>query len=149
MGPDGETTCKAASANLPAYPYALEAMTKLIEEQSMKREEIAVTTGPMGNEFAVISGNCSGGRIDWAEDQDQHRHPRGALPALISDPGARKGSNLFYTSWYVSSGNPIGTFSILRTDNLSNYGNRSVPELDGIVNKPLGAMDSWSVSLGQ
>ncbi len=42
----------------------------------------------------------------------------------------------------MSSGNPIGTFSILRTDNLSNYGNRSVPELDGIVNKPLGAMDS-------
>ncbi|WPR64168.1 hypothetical protein SLW73_14950 [Glutamicibacter protophormiae] len=75
--------------------------------------------------------------------------PQGALPALISDPGARKGSNLFYTSWYVSSGNPMGTFSILRTDNLSNYGNRSVPELDGIVNKPLGAMDSWSVSLGQ
>ena len=31
----------------------------------------------------------------------------------------------------------MGTFSILRTDNLSNYGNRSVPELDGIVNKPL------------
>ncbi|ALD64950.1 hypothetical protein AFL94_14575 [Arthrobacter sp. LS16] len=147
MGPDGETTCKDASANLPAYPYALEAMTKLIEEQSMNREEIAVTTAPMGTEFAVISGNCSGGRIDRAEDQ--HRHPRGALPALISDPGARKGSNLFYTSWYVSSGNPIGTFSILRTDNLSNYGNRSVPELDGIVNKPLGAMDSGSVSLGQ
>lgn len=43
----------------------------------------------------------------------------------------------------------MGTFSILRTDNLSNYGNRSVPELDGIVNKPLGAMDSWSVSSGQ
>lgn len=80
MGPDGETTCKDASANLPAYPYALEAMTKLIEEQSMKREEIAVTTGPVGNEFALISGNCSGGRKDWAEDQDQHRHPGAPYP---------------------------------------------------------------------
>lgn len=80
MGPDGETTCRDASANLPAYPYALEAMTKLIEEQSMKREEIAVTTAPMGNEFALISGNCSGGRIDWAADQDQHRRPRAPYP---------------------------------------------------------------------
>lgn len=54
MGPDGETTCRDASANLPAYPYALEAMTKLIEEQSMKREEIAVTTAPMRNEFVDL-----------------------------------------------------------------------------------------------
>ena len=43
----------------------------------------------------------------------------------------------------------MGTFSILRTDDFSNYGNWSVSELDGIVNKPLGAMDSGSVSLGQ
>ena len=91
MGPDGETTCKAASANLPAYPYALEAMTKLIEEQSMKREEIAVTTAPMGTEFAVISGNCSGGRIDRAEDQDQQRHPPGRFTRADLRPGCPQG----------------------------------------------------------
>ena len=60
-----------------------------------------------------------------------------AYTALFSDPSAREGIDLFYTSWYLSSPHPLEMYAVLRTGEFSNYGGWSDPEFDSVVNEAI------------
>ena len=57
----------------------------------------------------------------------------GAYTTLFSDPAAREGVDLFFTSWYLSSPDPLEMYSVLRTGEFSNYGGWSDPSFDEVV----------------
>ena len=64
-----------------------------------------------------------------------------AYTALFSDPSAREGIDLFYTSWYLSSPDPLEMYGVLRTGEFSNYGQWSDPEFDEIVDAAVAIDD--------
>ena len=134
-------TKDAAFKDLVDYPYDLEGATKIIEEQGVKGQEIVITTAPIGNSFVVIAQATAAAAESIGLKAKINTVTPNAYTSLFSDPEARKGTDLYYTNWYLSMGDPQEMFSILRTDDFSNYGNWSNPEYDKVVNEGLQTMD--------
>ncbi len=137
----GDDTKEAAFSDLVDYPYDVEAATAIIKEQGVEGEEITITTAPMGNNFAVVAQATAAAAESIGLKATINTVTPNAYTALFSDPEARKATDLFFTSWYLSTGNPLDMFSILRTGDFSNYGGWSDPEYDTIVNDALQTMD--------
>ncbi|MEP6843526.1 MAG: ABC transporter substrate-binding protein, partial [Pseudolysinimonas sp.] len=53
--------------------------------------------------------------------------------SLFTDAGARKGVDLFWTSWFVAAGTPLAELTNWNTNDPSNYGGYSNPEYDQLV----------------
>lgn len=141
-GAADEATQKAAFEDLVGYPYDIEAAAKIIEEQGAKGKEITITTAPMGNNFAVVAQATAAAAESIGLKATINTVTPNAYTTLFSDEEARKGTDLFFTSWYLSIGDPQEMFSILRTDDFSNYGGWVNPEFDKSVNKSLSEMDT-------
>lgn len=134
-------TKDAAFKDLADYPYDIEAATKIIKEQGVEGKEIVITTAPIGNSFAVIAQATAAAAESIGLKAKINTVTPNAYTALFSDPEARKGTDLFYTNWYLSMGDPMEMFSILRTGDFSNYGAWSNPAYDKVVNEGLQTMD--------
>ncbi|MFJ2353492.1 ABC transporter substrate-binding protein [Glutamicibacter sp. NPDC087673] len=137
-----EATRTAAFEELTDYPYDIEAATKIIEEQGVAGAEITITTAPMGNNFAVIAQATAAAAESIGLNATINTVTPNAYTALFSDPEARKGTDLVYTNWYLSIGDPQEMFSILRTDDFSNYGSFSDTSYDKVVNEALETLDA-------
>ncbi|MDR7183177.1 peptide/nickel transport system substrate-binding protein [Microbacterium trichothecenolyticum] len=126
---------KDAFDGLEAYPYDIEAAKKLIDEAGVAGEEIVIATAPITNDFTVISQGAAAAAQSIGLTATIETVSPSAYTALFSDPTAREGIDLFYTSWYLSSPDPLEMYSVLRTGEFSNYGNWSDPEFDALVNE--------------
>ncbi|MFB7883927.1 ABC transporter substrate-binding protein [Microbacterium sp. NPDC056057] len=126
---------KDAFDGLEAYPYDIEAAKKLIDEAGVAGEEIVIATAPISNDFTVISQGAAAAAQSIGLTATIETVSPSAYTALFSDPTAREGIDLFYTSWYLSSPDPLEMYSVLRTGEFSNYGNWSDPEFDALVNE--------------
>lgn len=135
-------TREAAFKDLIDYPYDPELAAKIIQEQGAVGQEITLTTAPIGNNFAVIAQATAAAAESIGLKAKIKTVTPNAYGALFSDQEARKGTDLMFTSWYLSIGDPQEMFSVLRTGDFSNYGNWSDPAYDKIVNKALGTHDT-------
>ena len=126
---------KEAFEGLEEYPYDIEAAKKLIDEAGVAGEEIVIATAPISNDFTVISQGAAAAAQSIGLTATIETVSPSAYTALFSDPSAREGIDLFYTSWYLSSPDPLEMYSVLRTGEFSNYGNWSDPEFDALVNE--------------
>lgn len=135
-------TKASAFKDLIDYPYDIEAAAKIIEEQGVAGAEITITTAPMGNNFAVTAQATAAAAESIGLKAKINTVTPNAYSALFSDPAAREGTDLFYTNWYLSAGNPLEMFSILRTGDFSNYGSWSNTEFDKATNASLHTKDS-------
>ncbi len=126
---------KEAFDGLEEYPYDIEAAKKLIDEAGVAGEEIVIATAPISNDFTVISQGAAAAAQSIGLKATIETVSPSAYTALFSDPTAREGIDLFYTSWYLSSPDPLEMYSVLRTGEFSNYGNWSDPEFDALVNE--------------
>ncbi|KQP70312.1 peptide ABC transporter substrate-binding protein [Microbacterium sp. Leaf288] len=124
-----------AFEGLEEYPYDVEAAKKLIDEAGVAGEEIVIATAPISNDFTVISQGAAAAAQSIGLTATIETVSPSAYTALFSDPSAREGIDLFYTSWYLSSPDPLEMYSVLRTGEFSNYGNWSDPEFDALVNE--------------
>ncbi|PQZ94828.1 peptide ABC transporter substrate-binding protein [Arthrobacter sp. MYb227] len=141
-GAADKATQQAAFAELTDYPYDIEAAAKIIEEQGVAGQEITITTAPMGNNFAVVAQATAAAAESIGLKATINTVTPNAYTALFSDPEARKGTDLVYTNWYLSIGDPQEMFSILRAGDFSNYGNFADPAFDKVVNEALGTIDT-------
>ena len=130
-----------AFEGLEEYPYDIEAAKKLIGEAGVAGEEIVIATAPISNDFAVISQGAAAAAQSIGLKATIETVSPSAYTALFSDPTARQGIDLFYTSWYLSSPDPLEMYSVLRTGEFSNYGNWSDPEFDALVNEAVAIDD--------
>ncbi|MFB7892552.1 ABC transporter substrate-binding protein [Microbacterium sp. NPDC056044] len=126
---------KEAFDGLEEYPHDIEAAKKLIDEAGVAGEEIVIATAPISNDFTVISQGAAAAAQSIGLTATIETVSPSAYTALFSDPSAREGIDLFYTSWYLSSPDPLEMYSVLRTGEFSNYGNWSDPEFDALVNE--------------
>ncbi len=130
-----DAAVKNAFDGLEEYPYDVEAAKKLIDEAGVAGEEVVIATAPIGNDFAVISQAAAAAAQAIGLKATIQTVSPNAYTALFSDPSAREGVDLFYTSWYLSSPDPLEMYGVLRTGEFSNYGNWSDPDFDALVNE--------------
>ena len=140
-GTSGEANTAEAFDGLEEYPFDVEAAKKLVEEAGAAGQEITLVTAPISQEFAVVSqAAAAAGKAIGLNIKIETVTPN-AYTALFSDPDARAGVDLFYTSWYLSSPDPLEMYGVLRTGEFSNYANWSNPEYDAIVTEAVSTMD--------
>lgn len=131
----------AAFDDVETYPYDLDAAKRLIDEAGVAGEELTIVTAPISGEFAMISQATAAAAESIGLTATIESVTPGAYTALFSDPSARDGVDLFFTSWYLSSPDPLEMFSVLRTGEFSNYGAWSDPEFDEVVNRAIAIQD--------
>ncbi|WP_308466354.1 ABC transporter substrate-binding protein [Rathayibacter soli] len=140
----GEATAatrKAAFSDLTDYKYDVAAAKKLVEKAGATGKTIVIRTAPMGNDFAIVAqGTAAAAKSIGLKATIQTMTPD-AYTTLFSDPSARKGVDLFYTSWYLSTPDPLEMYGVLQTGQFSNYGNWSDPQFDKLVNTAVGTAD--------
>ena len=140
-GQSGDANTAEAFDGLEEYPFDVEAAKKLIEEAGAAGQEVTLVTAPISQEFAVVSqAAAAAGKAIGLNIKIETVTPN-AYTALFSDPDARAGVDLFYTSWYLSSPDPLEMYGVLRTGEFSNYANWSNPEYDALVTEAGQTMD--------
>jgi len=127
--------------DLAGYPYDVDAAKELVEEAGVVGEEIVLVTAPISSDFNVIAQATAAAAESIGLKATIETVTPNAYTALFSDPSAREGVDLFYTSWYLSSPDPLEMYSVLRTGEFSNYGNWSDPEFDQVVNEAIAIDD--------
>ncbi|SFR91763.1 peptide/nickel transport system substrate-binding protein [Microbacterium sp. cf046] len=132
---------KTAFEDVDAYPYDLAAAKALVEEAGVAGEEIVIVTAPISGEFAVTSQAAAAAAESIGLTAKIESVTPGAYTTLFSDPAAREGVDLFFTSWYLSSPDPLEMYSVLRTGEFSNYGGWSDPEFDEVVTTAIAIDD--------
>jgi len=131
----------AAFDDLEEYPYDLAAAKQLVEDAGAVGEEIVFATAPISSDFNVIAQATAAAAESIGLKATIETVTPSAYTALFSDPSAREGIDLFYTSWYLSSPDPLEMYSVLRTGEFSNYGGWSDPEFDQVVNDAIAIDD--------
>lgn len=136
-----DAALKSAFDGLEKYPYDLKAAKKLVEDAGATGEQIVFATAPIGNDFSIISQATAAAAESIGLKAKIQTVTPNAYTALFSDPSAREGVDLFYTSWYLSSPDPLEMYAVLRTGEFSNYGNWSNPDFDKVVNEAIAIDD--------
>ena len=136
-----ETARTAAFDDVTHYEQNLEEAKKLIAEAGAEGAELTYVTAPIGNDFAVISQATAAAAQSIGLKVNIESVSPAAYTALFSDPSAREGVDLFYTSWYLSSPDALEMYSVLRTGEFSNYGGWSDPEFDEVVSQAIATDD--------
>lgn len=136
-----DSALESAFEGLEEYPYDLEEAKRLVEEAGAVGEEITYATAPIGSDFNIIAQATAAAAESIGLKATIETVTPNAYTALFSDPSAREGIDLFYTVWYVSSPDPLEMYSVLRTDEFSNYGGWSDPEFDQVVNEAIAIDD--------
>ncbi|WP_254408856.1 ABC transporter substrate-binding protein [Streptomyces sp. AC495_CC817] len=131
----------AAFDDVTSYEQNLEEAKKLIAEAGVEGETLTYVTAPIGNDFSVISQATAAAAQSIGLTLKIESVSPAAYTALFSDPSAREGVDLFYTSWYLSSPDALEMYSVLRTGEFSNYGGWSDPEFDEVVNQAIATDD--------
>ncbi|WP_258566915.1 ABC transporter substrate-binding protein [Microbacterium sp. Se5.02b] len=131
----------AAFDDVTHYEQNLEEAKKLIAEAGAEGAELTYVTAPIGNDFAVISQATAAAAQSIGLKVNIESVSPAAYTALFSDPSAREGVDLFYTSWYLSSPDALEMYSVLRTGEFSNYGGWSDPEFDEVVSQAIATDD--------
>lgn len=136
-----DSALESAFEGLEEYPYDLEEAKRLVEEAGAVGEEITYATAPIGSDFNIIAQATAAAAESIGLKATIETVTPNAYTALFSDPSAREGIDLFYTVWYLSSPDPLEMYSVLRTDEFSNYGGWSDPEFDQVVNEAIAIDD--------
>ena len=137
----GDQAVAEAFDGLEEYPYDVEAAKRLIDDAGVAGEEIVIATAPIGSEFNIIAQATAAAAQSIGLEARIETVTPNAYTALFSDPSAREGIDLFYTSWYLSSPDPLEMYSVLRTGEFSNYGGWTDPAFDQVVNQAIAIDD--------
>ena len=136
-----DAALESAFEGLDEYPHDLDEAKRLVEEAGAVGEEITYATAPIGSDFNIIAQATAAAAESIGLKATIETVTPNAYTALFSDPSAREGIDLFYTVWYLSSPDPLEMYSVLRTDEFSNYGGWSDPEFDQVVNEAIAIDD--------
>lgn len=134
-------TKKEAFSGLEKYPYDVAAAKKLVEKAGATGKTITIRTAPMGADFAVVAQATAAAAESIGLKATIQTMTPDSYTTLFSDPNARAGVDLFYTSWYLSTPDPLEMYGVLKTGQFSNYGNWSDPKFDALVDEASGTAD--------
>ncbi len=136
-----DAAISAAFGDIEQYPYDVEAAKELVADAGATGTELTYVTAPISSDFNVYAQATAAAAESIGLKVNIETVTPNAYTALFSDPSAREGVDLFYTSWYLSSPDPLEMYSVLRTGEFSNYGEWSNPDFDAVVNEALAIED--------
>jgi peptide/nickel transport system substrate-binding protein len=134
-------TTATAFDGLDQYPYDVAAAKKLVAQAGAAGKTVTIATAPMGNDFTIVSQGTAAALQSIGLKAKIDTVTPAQYSALFSDPSARKGIDLIYTSWYLSSPDPLEMYLVLQTGQFSNYGNWSDPAFDKVVQQAVATQD--------
>ncbi len=125
------------STSLPQYPHDVDKAKALAAAAGVNGQKVVIATSPITSARRHHPGRRAGGDRIGLKPKIETISPD-KYTTLFSDPAARKGIDLFITSWYVSIGDPLDMYGILRTGEFSNYGGWSNPDSTRQSRRPSG-----------
>ncbi len=131
----------AAYDQLPTYDYDVTAAKALATKAGVSGQKIRIATiaGDATSNVitqAMVAAAKAIGLEPTVDTIDPNKYT-----ALFSDPAAREGIDLMLTNWYLSTGDPLDMYGVLRTGQFSNYGSWSDPAYDAAVNTAIATAD--------
>jgi len=126
---------------LQNYPYDVKAAKALVEKAGATGKQIVIKTAPISSDFGIVAQATAAAAESIGLKAKIDTMTPNTYTTLFTDPSARAGADLFYTSWYLSSPDPLEMFAVLRTGDYSNYGDWSDPAFDTVVNSAIGIDD--------
>ncbi|WP_223692062.1 ABC transporter substrate-binding protein [Leifsonia poae] len=126
---------------LQKYPYDVKAAKALVEKAGATGKQIVIKTAPISTDFSIVAQATVAAAQSIGLKAKIDTMTPNTYTTLFTDPTARADADLFYTSWYLSSPDPLEMYGVLRTGDYSNYGNWSDPAFDTLVNDAVGIDD--------
>lgn len=137
-----ESDVESYFSGLPQYPYDPEKAKALATEAGVAGQEIVIATSPVASSADVVAqATAEAAKLIGLVPEIRTISPD-IYTTLFSDPAAREGIDLFFTAWYVSLGDPMEMYGVLRTGEFSNYGQWSDPQFDATVEEALITYDT-------
>lgn len=132
------STVSSAFESLDKQDYNLDEAKRLIKEAGATGKKFVYATASITAAFDITSRAVASAAEQIGLVPEIQTMSNDKYTTLFSDPEARKGVDLFETSWYLSSAEPTEMYSVLRTGDFSNYGGWSNAEYDQLVNSAIG-----------
>ncbi len=117
-------------ADLPSYPYDVAKAKAMAAEAGVSGQKIVIATSPVAVSADVVAQATAQAAKDIGLVPQIKTISPDQYTAMFSDAAARKGFDLFFTSWYVSLADPMEMYGVLRTGEFSNYGTWSDATFD-------------------
>jgi peptide/nickel transport system substrate-binding protein len=134
-------TVDAALDGLPHVDFDMEGARKLVKDAGASGKKFVIANASISAAFDISSRAIASAAKDIGLAPEIQTMSNDKYTTLFSDPEARKGADMFLTSWYLSSTEPLEMYGVLRTGDFSNYGGWSNPEFDALVNKAFTIKD--------
>ncbi len=134
-------TVDAAFGELQTLDYDLEEAKRLVKEAGATGKKFVYATASITAAFDIASRAVASAAKEIGLEPEILTMSNDKYTTLFSDPEARKGIDIFETSWYLSSAEPLEMYTVLRTGDFSNYGGWSNTEFDDLVNEAIGTKD--------
>lgn len=139
---DGAKKAKQeAFKGLSGTDYNIAEARKLVREAGAEGAKITYVTAPLDPSFDVIARAVASAGKEIGLDIELETRTPNSYTLLFSDPGAIKGVDMFATTWYLSTTDPLELFAVIRTGQFSNYGKWSNKKFDEVVTAALQVDD--------
>lgn len=125
-------------AELPQYPYDVEKAKALVKDAGVAGEKVTIATSPLGDNITIANAALAEAAKAIGLDPVLTTITPDKYTELFSSADARKGIDLFHTTWYTSLADPAEMYSTLRTGEFANYGSWS--------NAPFDAADKLTIA---
>lgn len=131
-------TVDKAFSDLDKLDYNMDEAKRLIKEAGATGKKFVYGTASITAAFDITSRAVASAAKEIGLVPEILTMSNDKYTTLFSDPEARKGIDIFETSWYLSSAEPLEMYTVLRTGDFSNYGGWSNKTFDGLVQKAIG-----------
>ena len=125
-------------ADLPQYPYDVEKAKALAKQAGANGQKVVIATSPIGDNITIATTALAAAVKAIGLEPVITTITPDKYTELFSSADARKGIDLFHTTWYTSLADPSEMYSTLRTGEFANYGNWS--------NAPFDAADKLTIA---
>lgn len=140
-GEGTEGSAGAAFSGLESYALDAKGAKKLVDEAGATGKEIVIATSKLSAGTDVVAQAVAAAATSIGLKPRINTIAPDKYTTLFTDADARKGIDMFYTMWNLTTGDPLEMYAILRKGEFSNYGNWSEPKFDALVNNAIGIAD--------
>lgn len=126
---------------LPQYPHDLAKAKALAAEAGVAGQKIVIATSPINSAQDITAQAVATAATAIGLQPQIKTISPDQFTALFNDPAARKGIDLIPTLWYLSTGDAMEMYGVLRTGQFSNYGEWSDKAFDAATNDAIATYD--------
>jgi len=125
--------------DLPQYPYDPVKAKALAKEAGANGQKVVIATSPLGDNVTIATTALAAAVKAIGLEPVITTITPDKYTELFSSADARKGIDLYHTTWYTSLADPEEMYSTLRCNEFANYGNWCDPAFDAADKKTIAS----------